>query len=384
MHIAYLTTEYPHPTLPPAGGIGSFVKTMADSLTKTGSQVTVFVCFSEEDREWKDGKINIVQIKKISNLKLSVILDRVYINKVINQYIDRYKIQIAEAPDWEGIHAFCNFKIPLITRIHGSVSYFNKLENRSTPRIIRFLEKKALKKTKSVIAVSNYSGELTGELFGFKKFKFTTIYNGIDSNKFQNLDDVFEANSILYFGTLVRKKGVLEIPYIFEEVLKQNSNAKLFLVGKDAIDPIERISTWQLIHNSLSEQAKESVTYLGTVPYSEIINIINNSQLCIFPSFAEAFPISWLEAIAMSKPLVTSNFGWANESIENNTSGFLVDPKSHKAFADKINFILSNKEIADQMGKQARKRATNLFDQSIILPINMKFYKETLDNKKVN
>lgn len=36
MHISYITTEYPRPNLPPAEGIGSFVKTMADSLVTQG------------------------------------------------------------------------------------------------------------------------------------------------------------------------------------------------------------------------------------------------------------------------------------------------------------------------------------------------------------
>ncbi len=382
MHIAYLTTEYPHPNFLPAGGIGSFVKTMADSLTEAGSQVTVFICFSEQDSEWMDGKINIVQIKKRRQSKLSFVLNRIYINKIVNKYIDKYKVQIIEAPDWEGIHAFCDFKIPLVTRIHGSVTYFNTLENRSTPKVIRFLEKRALRKSKSIVAVSNFSGKLTGEVFGFKEFKYTTIYNGIDSDKFRNTKDAFKANTILYFGTLIRKKGVLELPYIFEEVLKQNHHAKLILAGKDAIDPITGMSTWQLMQNSFSAKAKENIIYLGAVPYKEIIKVIHESTLCVFPSFAETFGLTTIETMASSKVLITSSFGWNQEILENGIEGYMENPKNHSAFADKINLVLNDKELAKQIGKQARKRVKTFFDQSMILDINVKFYKYLIDENK--
>jgi len=378
MHIAYITSEYPHSALPPAGGIGSFVKTMADSLVKENHQVTVFLCFSDEDKEWYDGQIRIVQIRKSDLSKISVLTNRIRINKVINRYIKQYNIQLVEAPDWEGIHAFCSFNVPLITRIHGSVTYFNTLESRKPSTIIRFLEKRALQKSTAVVAVSNFAGKTTGEVFALKGFNYTTIYNGIDTSKFVNTENITEENTILYFGTLIRKKGVLEIPYILEKVLERVPHAKLILAGKDAVDPIEKISTWQLMQDKISEKAMKNVTYLGAVPYHNISELIKKSRLCVFPSFAEAFPISWLEAMALGKALITSNIGWANESIEDYISGFLIDPRDHTTFAEKIIEVLSEDVLAKQLGENARERVVQLFDQKEILKQNLDFYKRLI------
>jgi len=378
MHISYITTEYPHSNLPPAGGIGSFVKTMADSLVKEGHQVTVFLCFSNEDKEWIDDDIRIVQIKIKSHSKTGILTNRLYIKNVIKRYVERHNIQLIEAPDWEGIHAFCSFKTPIITRIHGSVTYFNSLEKRKTPKIIRFLEKRALKKSTAVVAVSNFAGKTTGEVFGIQKFKYTTIYNGIDTTKFVNSESRPEEYTILYFGTLIRKKGVLEIPYIFEKVVEKLPQAKLILAGKDAIDPIEKISTWTLMQNSFSETLAKNVSYVGAVPYSEISKLIQESTLCIFPSFAEAFPISWLEAMALEKALITSDIGWANESIKNDESGFLMNPKNHSAYADKIVMVLNDAAFARHLGEKARERVVHFFDQKLILEQNINFYKSLI------
>jgi hypothetical protein len=43
------------------------------------------------------------------------------------------------------------------------------------------------------------------------------------------------------------------------------------------------------------------VNYLGSVPYSEIKTYITQATVCVFPSFAEALPVSWIEAMAMEK-----------------------------------------------------------------------------------
>lgn len=381
MHISYITTEYPHPNLPPAGGIGSFVKTMAESLVKQGHQVTVFLCFSDEDKEWLDSQIRIVQIRKKSDSKFGVLTNRLYINNRIKKYIKKYNIQLVEAPDWEGIHAFCSFKIPLITRIHGSVTYFNTLENRNTPKIIRFLEKRAFKKSSAVIAVSSFAGKTTKEIFGFSEFDYTTIYNGIDTSKFICSDVQPEKDTILYFGTLIRKKGVLELPYIFEKVIEKLPQAKLILAGKDAIDPIENISTWKLMQELFSERVKDNVSYLGAVPYDKISELIQKSTLCVFPSFAETFGLTTVESMAISKTVITSDFGWNKEILSDGIEGFMGNPKNHAEFADKIVKVLNDAILAKKIGEQARERVINFFDQKKVFDQNINFYNSIINAK---
>lgn len=65
MHIAYLSTEFPHNNLPAAGGIGSFIKNLSKELINLGHQVTVFIINSNKNAEWKtEDEITIVEIKR--------------------------------------------------------------------------------------------------------------------------------------------------------------------------------------------------------------------------------------------------------------------------------------------------------------------------------
>lgn len=374
-HIAYISAEYQHNDLPSAGGIGSFVKLMANSLIENGWTVTVFLVLRKKDTVWYDGEIRIVEITGVKPSYISVFKNRLRIAQKIKSFIRKDQISIIEAPDWEGLQAFCNFKIPLITRVHGSVSYFNHLEGIKKSKVIHYLEKKSLNISDHIIAVSNYAGKLTKVVFGFKNFKYNVIYNGVDINRFTpKYKEATAGTKILYFGTLVRKKGVLELAHIFNELIARSINVELILIGKDAKDGVTGRSTWELLQELFSIQAKDKVTYKSSVPYHEMHNAIAKSDICVFPSFAEAFPISWLEAMSMGKPIVASSIGWAKEAIENEKSGLLEHPENHSVFASKIVTIIENPNMGIMLGTAARKRVETHFNQEIIVRKNIEFY----------
>lgn len=373
MHIAYISAEYPHKILPSAGGIGSFVKTMADSLVANNHKVTVFLCLQAQNKVWKDGGITIVSIKRNRLPKVSALIDRFFIARTVKKYVRISKLDLIEAPDWEGLHAFLNLDIPVVTRIHGSVSYFNRIQSVKIPKSIFWFEKKALQLSNSIVAVSDFSGKYTNKVFELN-LNYYVIYNGVNVDDFSPTEPSISNNTILYFGTLVRKKGVLELAHIFNKLIEINPTAKLILIGKDTFDQREQKSTWELMHCNFTDQAIKKVDYKGTVPYSEMSKHISEATVCVFPSFAEAFPISWLEAMAKEKSIVASNIGWAKESIENNVSGFLVNPIEHKVFANKINELLLDESLRSAISKNARTRVKILFNQDKLISRNLVHY----------
>lgn len=68
MHICFLTNEYPKAGFP-HGGLGSFVKTMAEALVKNGLQVTVIgLNYTPADETESVNGVHIIRIRK-SNVK---------------------------------------------------------------------------------------------------------------------------------------------------------------------------------------------------------------------------------------------------------------------------------------------------------------------------
>lgn len=378
MHIAFLSPEYPYPTLTRSGGLGTSIKNLAKGLVSQGVTVTIFVVGQQKDVDFIEEGIRISSIAKQKHWVFNWYLERKRYQKIIQKHIDKEGIDLIEAPDWTGMSAFMEFKVPLVVRLHGSDGYFCHLEDRKQKWKHRFLEKSALKNADAIVSVSKFTGELTKELFGLNQ-SIITIPNGINTDDFKPLDIVNNRDQILYFGTLIRKKGVLELAKIFNKVVDKAPQSRLLLIGKDALDVFEKVSTLSLFMGLLSDEAKKRMKHLEEVPYAEIQNYIASSQVVVLPSFAEAFPMTWLEALAMEKALVSSNIGWANELMGDGVTGFTVNPKDHELYAEKISILLNDPDKCAEFGRAGRKLVFDHFSTTIIVQKNIEFYKSIIN-----
>lgn len=373
MKIAFLTPEFPHPKTGSSGGIGTSIFNLSQGLVQLNHEVTIIIYGQNEDEVFIENGIKFYLIKNKIVKGFSTFFTQKKIQKLVNSLYNNKQIDILEVPDWTGFSAFISTKCPIVMRLNGSDTYFCHLDNRTVKWFTKFLEKRAFKKAIGIISVSQFTGNLTNSLFNLNR-DFTVISNCIDAKKFQKIGIEHE-NTILYFGTLIRKKGLLELPLIFNEVFKNNPKAKLILVGKDASDKISKsISTWQLMQNLFDANALKQVHYLGKVSYSEINDCITNATVCVFPTFAEALPVSWLEAMAMEKAIVASNIGWATEVIDDNVNGYLVNPKNHIEFAQKILDILENDDLKKFLGNEALKKIQKKFINEIVAEQTAIFY----------
>ncbi|MCG2611253.1 glycosyltransferase family 4 protein [Flavobacterium sp. SM15] len=381
MKIGFLTSEYPHPLTGNSGGIGTSIKGLAEGLIEKGHQVRVLVYGQDKDELFEQG--NGLVIQRINNVKLkglSWYLTRKKIEKLINSLYSQNLLDIVEAPDWTGITSFIQpEQCPVIIRLHGSDTYFCHLDNRRVKFINQFHEKRALEKADGHLSVSKFTADLTNELFQISK-DFTVIPNGITLQKFKT-DALVEQNEkiILYFGTLIRKKGLLELPLIFNKIVEVLPDVKLHLVGRDASDIITgNSSTWKMMQDLFTPKALKNVIYFGGVPYDEVHNHIQKAAICVFPTFAEALPVSWLEAMAMRKAIVASNIGWAKEIIENKAEGFLIHPSNHQEYADAVVNLLKDENLRKNVGHNAYQKAVEVFESGKIVDKNISFYEKII------
>ena len=262
-------------------------------------------------------------------------------------------------------------------RLNGSDTYFCHIEQRPVKFLNKWYEKKAIKKANGHISVSQFTADSTNKVFGLKT-KYTIIPNSIDLKLFDKTNSLNTENqTILYYGTLIRKKGLLELPLIFNKIYKRNNQAKLILIGKDASDiKTGNLSTWKLMQPLFHKEVLQNVSYLGSIPYQEIREKIALATVCVFPTFAEALPVSWIEAMAMQKAIVASNIGWATEIIDNGINGYLEHPTNHKSFADKIIKLFENEELRNQLGKAAKLKVEQKFSIEVVAKESVDFYEK--------
>lgn len=377
MHLAFLTPEYPHSRSTPSGGLGTSIKNLAEQLVKRELRVSIFIYGQEKNEIFEENGISFYFIKQLHYDLLGWYRYRKYLEFYINRVVIEEEIDALEAPDWTGITAFMKFQCPLAIRMNGSDSYFCRLEDRPQKKKNFWFEKLALKNADYLLSVSKFTADKTREIFDLKK-EIKVIPNSVDIEAFKPTGEVPIPDTILYFGSIIRKKGVLELAEILKHINKQNPNARLVMAGRDVPDIKTRKSTRALFEELLDDESRGKVTWLGSLPYEEVKAQISKAAVIVLPSFAEALPMTWLEAMAMEKALVTSDIGWAKEVMIDGKTGFTVDPKDHTAYAEKVLTLLSNRELAEQMGVSARKRVVEKFSTEVVVEKNIQFYESVI------
>jgi len=381
MHIGFITSEYPCKHCTSWGGLATSIKNLCLALVKESVQVTIFLIQDAKKEVWEEDNIQIHSISPPRFALFNWYFRRKHYQSYINNQVTRLKIDILEAPDWTGLTAFVRLRAPVVIRMHGSDAYFCHLEGRKQKFKNYLLEKKALKQADYLVSVSAFTRKLTKKLFHLKK-EVTVIHNGIDTSFFSqdHTNNPANPNLLLYFGTMIRKKGVLELASVFNTLVEENDQFRLQLIGRDSIDTLTEKSTLHLFYSLLSEKAKHRVTYTEPLPYSQIRLEIAKAGIVVLPSFAEAFPMSWLEAMAMGKPFISSNIGWASEIMIQNATGIMIDPKDHKEFKKALIFMVTNQKQAESYGKNARKRIEESFSLETIVKKNIDFYGTIVKN----
>lgn len=377
MHIAFLTPEYPHTVSTPSGGLGTSIKNLAQELVWNGVEVSIIIYGQKKNHTFTEDNIHFYLVKQKNYKFGGWYFYRKFLQNYLNLLAEKENIDLIEAADWTGITAFMSIKKPLFIRLHGSDTYFCALEKRQQKWKNRWFEKNALKNADRIISVSEFTGKKTMELFGLIT-DFKVIPNAVNLKKFTPENENIDPDRLLYFGSLLRKKGVLEMASIFNIVVQKRPSTTLTVLGKDVEDAQENTSTLKLFRNLLSAKAIKNFNYLGEKEYEQVKFQLAKAAVIVLPSFAEAFPMTWLEAMAMEKALVTSNIGWAAEVMINGETGFTENPEDHYNYAEKILKLLGNPELRRKMGVNARKKICNEFSSEIIASKNISFYESVL------
>ncbi len=352
MRIAFLANEYPRPPLP-CGGIGTSLGSLARALVRRGH--TVWVIGWGHDLAFDDHGVQVRFVGRTSVPKLGWLLNRRRAFRALHDLVRNEGVEIVESSDWCGPSAGLQLPCPVVVRCHGSATYFADLVGGPLRPSVRWTEARALKGARAVGAVSRFTAERTRALFGLEG-SIAVVHNGIETDRFEAADPAeVEAGSILYVGTLVRKKGVLDLPAMLDRLLDGKRDIRLRLLGHDSADhETGAVSTWRLIESRLSDRGREHTDYLGKVPYAEVANHIRHAAVCVFPSYGEALPMAWMEAMAAAKSVVAYDIGWAREVIQDGVTGLLVPAGDTHALAEAVATVLADQDAASIMGAHAR------------------------------
>lgn len=198
------------------------------------------------------------------------------------------------------------------------------------------------------ISVSLYTADRI-KRYGVKKYRISTIYNGIDYDLFdpQKTDGQSVRNKLgirdefiyMYYGRPGISKGleylIRAVPLVSEKI----PGARLLMIlGRMPVDGYKRITV--LIRELCLEK---SIILLDPVPRDRLPSYIAASDCVVVPSLSEGFGFTAIEACAMHKPVVATNVASLPEVISG--TFVLVPPSDPQALAEGIYTVYTRSVI---------------------------------------
>ena len=187
------------------------------------------------------------------------------------------------------------------------------------------------------------------------KKKVTIVRNAVDVAAFRPRSKVKKKNKkiVLSVGRLETQKNYSQL--IDAVSLLTFKNTKLLLVGKGTLRD-------KLIHQA--NEKKVDLEIIDVVPNNRLPQIYNLADVYVQPSLMEAPVKTLLEAMSCARPCVATNVVGIRDVISDGNDGLLAQLDS-RDLKDKIDSLLTDKNLAKKIGSLARKKIVakyNLLD----------------------
>jgi len=302
---------------------------------------------------------------------------------LVMKYIRVYKkikpdiiLHNAIKPNIYGTIAAGMLNIPTINNISGLGTLFIKKSLATS--IAKILYRISQKMATTVFFQNPHDQKLfiENKLVNPKKAKLIPG-SGVNTEKFHprlNTNHNNQAFEFLFIARLIKDKGLNEYLQA-AKILKNKYGDKIkfsilgpfYQANETAITP-EELQVYQ---------HKNIIDYLGET--DEVEKEIAHANAVVLPSYREGLSKVLIEAAAMEKPIVTTDVPGCKDVVDDGYNGYLCQVRNAEDLADKMEkMYLLNKEDLEQMGKNARQKVLDVFDEKIIIDIYINEIKRIL------
>lgn len=241
------------------------------------------------------------------------------------------------------------------------------------------LEKYCARLCDHMITVSNLNIDEIVERKISTRDKLTTVYSGIDLDKF-NIDKTKEEikkslnipQEDLVVGLIARMSNQKAPKYFVEAaklILKEKQNVTFLMVGDG---PLKE----ELIEQ-IGDESK--IRMLGS--RTDIPEILKTLDIFALSSIYEGLGRAMTEAMICNIPIVAPNVNGIPEVVIDGETGFLIEPRDSKGLAEKIMLLLNDEQLRIQIGQNAHNKVVPAFSDKKMVEDIDKLYCKILQEK---
>ena len=291
--------------------------------------------------------------------------------KDIKVFLKFIKVFIFEKPDcvlsytikpviWSGIALKFFPKVRFIGMITGlGYAFSGQGHSRRTVNIIvKFLYKLSLANACAVI-FQNLDNKNFFIKLGLVDSKKAFLVNGSGVNLEHFPYRPYQGNenhiSFLMIARLLKDKGILEFLSAANKLKGEYNNIDFILLCHE--DKSENAVPMSKIKNFDKEGI---ISYHGFV--SDVREFLVNSSVFVLPSYHEGMPRSVLEAMAIGRPIITTDVPGCRETVVNGLNGWLVPKGDSEALAERMRWFINMPSKINNMGSISREIAVKKFD----------------------
>ncbi len=271
-----------------------------------------------------------------------------------------------------GLLAARRWGVPLVLSFHTLAEVKDlalaDLEQRE-PSVRGAGERRAIRAADRVVVPTASEAHHLVELYGARPARLRVIPPGVDGSVFfarpraeaRRRLGLGSGPVVLFVGRLQELKGPELAIRAFAEAMRRDpdgmARAELVLVGGPSGPGAEGILP-MLEHVAVLEAATDHVRFVTAQPHEEMPWVYSAADLLVVPSRTESFGLSALEAQACGVPVVGARVGGLTVSVRDGASGYLLDPRDPKAYAERALAILSSPELAARLSDGAVAHAS--------------------------
>ncbi len=390
MRIIMFSWEYPPKSV---GGLAQHVYDLTGALAGTGDDVHLITLGSNDAPEFET--VNGVKVHRVYPYQVSSHGFVNWVTQLNVAMLERAAAVISEEGGFHLVHghdwlvAYAAravkhaYKIPLAATIHATEYGRNYGLHNDMQRHISDVEWWLIYESWKVICCSNYmKGELR-HVFQVPDDKIRIIPNGVNTANFQVKNSNFrredyaapDEQMVICVGRLVREKGIQVLIDAIPHILKYRPNTKFIIAGRG---PYESTLRSQAAANGVTGR----VYFTGYVS-DELRNALYSwASVAAFPSLYEPFGIVALEGMAAQVPVVVSDTGGLGEIVRHGVDGLKSYPGNSQSLADMIIWMLNDRNMAENMKRQAYVKVQREFNWLEIARRTRAAYREILDAKR--
>lgn len=180
--------------------------------------------------------------------------------------------------------------------------------------------------------------------------------SGVDLSYFSEAKFLASAPTFLCIARLLGEKGLREYAQAAHIVKQRYPDAVFRLLGSPDPSPdgisLTEIHEWQ---------NKRLIEYLGVT--NDVRPYLYDSHIFVLPSFyGEGLPRSILEAMAVGRPILTTDNVGCKETVVQGENGFLVPVRDAEALAERMIWFIEHRDQWQRMGQASRRMTEERFD----------------------